>query len=175
MSLHSYCAAGLVATMCGALSIGCGGTEPKADSRPASTEAVADTRPAPSVPVTVNAMMVSLVDHASHVLWDAERRAPASDKDWLELEHHAIQLAASGTLIALDGPVQSGIDWAKLPGWTEHARALTDAGMAELTAIRNRDRDALIEANGVLVESCERCHDRFKPALPSEGIDHPYF
>src|SRR5262252_7615009 len=37
--------------------------------------------------ISINAVMVALVDHASHVLWDAGRegQAPKTDQDWEEL------------------------------------------------------------------------------------------
>ena len=34
--------------------------------------------------------------------------------------------------------------------------------------------EALVAANGRLVEACEGCHKQFKPALPSEGIMHSH-
>jgi hypothetical protein len=37
-----------------------------------------------------------------------------------------------------------------------------------------KNQQALVAANGQLVEACEGCHKRFKPALPSEGIVHSH-
>jgi hypothetical protein len=34
--------------------------------------------------------------------------------------------------------------------------------------------EALVIANGQLVDSCERCHKEFKPALPTEGVVHTH-
>ena len=34
--------------------------------------------------------------------------------------------------------------------------------------------DAVVAANGQLVDVCEACHKAFKPALPSEGIVHKH-
>jgi hypothetical protein len=58
--------------------------------------------------VSINAEMVALVDHAGHVVWDAEREAsaPKTPAQWTEIEHHAIQLAASGPI--QDGQASSG-------------------------------------------------------------------
>ena len=41
-----------------------------------------------------------MIDNSGHVLWDAEKEAgaPKDNADWLELEDHATQLAAAGTL-----------------------------------------------------------------------------
>jgi hypothetical protein len=34
--------------------------------------------------------------------------------------------------------------------------------------------EALVAANGQLVDACEGCHKEFKPQLPSEGIVHAH-
>jgi cytochrome c556 len=120
--------------------------------------------------------MVGLVDHASHTLWDVEKegRAPKTDADWGELEHHAIQLAAAGPLIALGGTGQADPGWAQSPAWKKYSQELADAGVAALNAVRSKNLEALVKANGQLVDVCERCHKEFKPELPTEGIVHPH-
>ncbi len=131
---------------------------------------------APSlVPRTsINALMVTMVDNAGHVLWDAEKPelAPKNDADWLELEDHAVQVAAASTLIQLGGTGQADMGWIKQAGWNTHATAMGDAAVAALDAAKARNLDALVKANGALVETCEGCHKAFKPSLPSEGIVH---
>ena len=126
--------------------------------------------------VSINAVMVALVDHAGHVVWNAEQegRAPKTDEAWEDLEHHAMQIASAGTLIALGGTGKADLGWAQLPDWKAHAQALTDAGLAALKAVHGKNLEALVKANGQLVEVCERCHKEFKPELPTEGIVHPH-
>jgi len=118
--------------------------------------------------------MVSLVDHAGHALWDVEKpgRAPKTDADWREVEHHATQLAAAGSLIMLGGAGPNDLVWSSTPSWKTRAKAMTDAGAAALDATHAKNFEALVKANGQLVESCEGCHKEFKPDLPSEGITH---
>jgi cytochrome c556 len=58
--------------------------------------------------------------------------------------------------------------------WQKWAQALSGAGMAAQKAAQEKNRDALVAANGQLVESCEGCHKEFKPSLPSEGITHTH-
>jgi hypothetical protein len=127
-------------------------------------------------PVSVNAMMVALVDHAGHELWNVEKEggAPKSDADWAEIEHHATQLAAAGSLIALGGSGEADPGWAQSPDWRKHAEELNSAGLAALTAARSKNLEALVTANGQLVAVCESCHAQFKPDLPTEGIVHPH-
>jgi len=156
------------------LMYGCQAGAPPQPAAPASP-------PAPAVPVppavSINAVMVAWMDHAAHELWDTEKRgnAPKNDADWRELERHAIQLAAGGTLISLGGTGEFDREWSQRPGWKTQAQALTDAAMACLNAVRSKNFEAVVAANGRLTETCESCHEEFKPTLPTEGIVHqPY-
>jgi Cytochrome C' len=124
--------------------------------------------------VSVNALMVAWVDNSGHVLWNAEREghAPKNDADWLEIQEHATQLAAAGTLIQLGGTGQADLGWARLPDWKTNAQKLSNAALDALTAAKSKDLQALIKANGQLAEACENCHKEFKPNLPTEGVAH---
>jgi cytochrome c556 len=146
--------------------------EPTPAARPVTTAA---PRPLRS-PVSINAEMVTIVDHAGHQLWDAERsgNAPKTDAAWANLEEHATQLAAAGALVSLAGTGTNDIVWTDSAGWQKWSRALSDAGLSALKASQNKDMDALVAANGQLVEACEGCHKQFKPELPSEGIVHAH-
>jgi Cytochrome C' len=124
--------------------------------------------------LSVNAEMVGLVDHAAHALWEVEREghAPKSDEDWTEVEDSAVQLAASGTLIALGGTGPADPGWAQLPDWKTLSRELRDAALAARTAAQGKNLEALVRANGQIVDVCESCHKAFKPQLPTEKILH---
>ena len=125
---------------------------------------------APTVPpeVSVNALMVSSIDHAAHVIWETESEPPATDDDWLELEYHAIQL----TMISLGGSGPADAGWARLPAWEQYAQEMTDIGVSVLQASRNKYVDGVIAAGDDLVDACENCHQEFKPELPTEGLVH---
>ena len=129
------------------------------------------------IAVTINHVMVAQIDHASHALWDVEREggAPETDEDWRELQHHAIQVAGGGTLIALGGTGQADPGYVQLVGWKEYAQQMTDAAVAARMATENQDLAALQAAGDALVDSCESCHQEFKPDLPSEGYLHPHY
>ena len=124
--------------------------------------------------VSINAEMVGLVDHAAHALWDAERdgHAPARDEDWREVEDSAVQLAASASVIALGGTGPADPGWAQLPDWKKFALQLRDGALVARTAAQGRNLDALVKANGQIVDVCEGCHKAFKPQLPTDRIVH---
>jgi hypothetical protein len=126
--------------------------------------------------VSINALMVALVDHASHELWNVEKEgaAPQNDKAWREVEHHATQLAGAGTLISVGGTGKADPGWAQSAEWIKYSGQLNEAGLAAVSAARAKNLEALVKANGQLVDVCESCHKQFKPELPTEGILHPH-
>ena len=127
--------------------------------------------------LSINAEMVSLVDHSAHELWNLEKEGsgPKTDQEWEEVEHHAMQLVAAGSLITLGGTGPSDAGWVQSPDWKVHAQKLVDTATKEVNAARDKNLDALVKANGDLVEVCEGCHKQFKPPLPTEGIVHPHY
>jgi hypothetical protein len=151
----------------------CGGSAPT-EQQPAATQTQSSPVPAVTSPVSINASMVSVVDRAGHALWSVEQEgnAPKTRQDWELVAEHATQLAAAGALIRVPGPGPSDVEWAANPEWQKWSRAMSDAAMAALKATEGENLDALVAANGQLVESCEGCHKEFKPDLPSEGITH---
>jgi len=157
--------AGLLLTSCSAPSA----TPPPEGAAPSPAAA-----PATTLNTSYNELMVAWIDNASHVLWDAEKPgfAPKDDADWIEVEDHAIQVAAAGTVIQLPGAGPRDAMWAGQDGWKTNARLMSEAGKTAADAAKNRNLPALIEANGRLVQTCEGCHNQFKPELPSERIAH---
>ena len=146
---------------------GCSPTKP-VEAPPAPALAAA---PAPiTLPVSINAIMVALVDHASEPLWVAAYKNPATPDAWREAEYDAYQMAIAGKLIQLAGTGPSDEDWVSQPEWKEFADEMSAAGMNALRAAQAKDVTALGTAGDRLVASCEACHKKFKPDLTSMGI-----
>ncbi len=125
------------------------------------------------VPVSINALMVTLIDHSAHYIWDyAALEREISDDEWRTIEYYAIQLAGSGPLITLGGSGKLDNSWADNDGWVSYSRTMTNAAMLALDAARNKDKALLSSTGDVLVASCEGCHNAFKPGIPTEGIMH---
>jgi hypothetical protein len=121
---------------------------------------------------SINALMVALVDHSAHEIWEAGSAATMTAQDWQEAEQHAIQLVASGTLISLGGTGIADAGWVTAPAWQQWSQRMTERASAALAAVRNTDQNALNDAGGRLIEACEGCHQAFKPDLPTEGLTH---
>lgn len=124
------------------------------------------------VATSINAMMVALVDHAAHEIWEAGSAQTLTGRDWQAVEQHAIQLIATGTLVSLGGTGVADQGWVMAPAWQEWTQRMTDGAIAALAAVEDSDQDALNDAGGMIVESCAGCHEVFKPESPTEGIMH---
>ena len=159
------------------LLVGCSsGSQPPAQPAQTAQPAVTSTPPPAGPPVSINAEMVAIVDHAGHALWDTERegKAPKTQQDWELVAEHATQIAAAGTLITLPGTGPNDLTLTQQADWKKWARAMSDAGLAAFRASEKKDVKALVAANSQLVDACDSCHEQYKPALPSEGIAHQH-
>jgi hypothetical protein len=116
--------------------------------------------------------MVSSIDHAAHAIWDAAAKGPKTADEWLEVDYHAIQLAAMGTLITVGGTGPADAGWVRLPDWQRYAQQLTDAGVAARKAAEAKDVAAISAVGDTLLMGCEGCHKQFKPDVPTEGLLH---
>jgi len=166
----------LISALGACLAAGCSAPAEKPQPSAAQGATAANSAPAVQSPVSINAEMVRVVDHAAHQLWNVEKEgmAPKTDADWENIIEHATQIAAAGALIRLEGTGPNDRTFVQQPDWQKFGAAVSNAGLAALKAAEAKNQGALVAANGQLVEACEGCHKRFKPALPSEGIMHSH-
>ncbi len=128
------------------------------------------------VPVSVNSLMVTMIDHSAHYIWDyAALEETMMEEEWLSVEYYAIQLAAAGPLITLGGTGEFDMGWASLPTWREYSRDMSNAAMKALNAAQIQDKALLQTAGDELLTSCLGCHNDFKPEVPTEGVIHDPF
>ena len=97
------------------------GAESTARSAP---EPVRSQPPEALLPVSLNTLMVALVNHAADPIWLAAWREPATDRDWRELERMAVQLEVGGALLTIPGSGPNDREWATDPTWQSWAAAL---------------------------------------------------
>jgi hypothetical protein len=133
--------------------------------------------PAPTQPeytpvLSLNQMMVAVVDSHSHEIWDAAEKPPKTDEGWATLEHAAATLAVSGSLTKMSGNGPDDERWLKQPDWSKHSQTLSDAGLATLRAVNARNAEALGKAGDQLVLSCIACHKEYRLNVPRIWSDH---
>ena len=125
------------------------------------------------MPVSVNALMVTMIDHSAHYIWDyAALEDRMLEDEWLAVEYYSIQLAAAGPLMTLGGTGELDNTWAMSPQWLSSAMDMTNAAMKSLNAARLQDKTLLETAGDELLDSCLACHRSFKPDIPTEGVFH---
>ncbi len=49
---------------------------------------------------------------------------------------------------------------------------MTDGALQANQAVQNQDHMALVSAGEAILQSCEGCHQIFKPDVPTEGMLH---
>lgn len=143
---------------------------PAAEAPTAAPAEVAATPRPVTLPISLNAVMVALVDHASEPLWLDAYEPPTTEAGWREAEHHAYQMAVGGKLIQLAGTGPNDATWVADANWIRMADEMSAAGMDALAATRARNVALLNTAGDRLVAACEACHTEYKLGLPSMGI-----
>jgi hypothetical protein len=160
------CATGVV-VVTALLTIACGTPPPASDPAPAATAAPAPAAGATYTPVvSLNEIMVYVVDPHANEIWDAAVKPPTTDAAWTELHHAAVVLAASGNLTKLSGNGPKDAQWIQQEKWTTHSQTLADAGLAAVRAASARDAQQLARAGDQLVLTCINCHREYKLDVP---------
>ncbi len=146
------------------------GSPPAQEQAPASAPASSGTyRPV----VSLNQIMVAVIDSNSHKIWDAEALTTApTDAQWAELEHSAVTLAAAGSLTAASGNGPNDQKWVQQPDWQKWSEAVSTAGLNAATAVKAKDQAGLRKAGDELVLTCINCHRQYKLDVPAIWSDH---
>lgn len=121
------------------------------------------------LPVSINDVMVALVNEAADPIWVAAWSEPKTDADWRQLERRAFQLRLAGSLIAQPGTGPMDEKWTAEPAWAQWSYQLKETGLDAIVAVENRDLDAISNIGDQLIEVCEGCHRDFKLPLPTGG------
>ena len=124
--------------------------------------------------VTLNEIMVGIVDPHSHEIWDATgdpKKAPQTDEDWRNLRHAAITLAAAGNLTMMSGNGPKDQVWRQQKDWNQLSQAVSDAGLAAADAVRTRNMTAMSKASDQLLQACLNCHKEYKLDIPKIWAD----
>lgn len=123
-----------------------------------------------SLPISINEVMASLINHSADPIWVAAWRNPQSDDDWRELEHLARQLQVGGALLAIPGTGPADRVWTDDSDWRAYAQQLSNSAARAVNAARAKDVGLIRRAGDEIVDICESCHIDFKPAIPTMNI-----
>ncbi|MBT8147569.1 MAG: cytochrome c [Gammaproteobacteria bacterium] len=122
------------------------------------------------LPISINEVMASLINHSADPIWIAAWRNPQSDRDWRELEHLSRQLQVGGALLSIPGTGPLDEEWTSNEGWVNYSNQLSAAAGRAVNAARAEDLQLISRAGDEIVDICEGCHIDFKPDLPTMNI-----
>jgi hypothetical protein len=165
MNLRKAIAGTTLGLMSGVILLtGCA-TQPPTTEAPPPQPTQTAFRPA----ISLNDVMVSVVDHNAHMLWNVglPGRAPKNDEDWHQLEHAADTLAAAGGIISSGGSGPNDTTWVRDPEWQTLTQQMTDAALEITRAVEEKNVEAVLTAGNLLVPACEGCHMKFKTEVPA--------
>ena len=121
---------------------------------------------------SINAIMVAVVDWAAHEVWEAGYAETLTGRNWLTVKQYATQLLASGTLVSLGGTGPADSTWVNNQEWQRWSARLIRDTQEILLAIEAQDQEMLQASGDKLLNTCDGCHEIFKPSSPTEGIMH---
>lgn len=118
------------------------------------------------LPVSINEVMVSQINHAADPYWQFAWATPESDRDWRELERLAYQVQVGALMIKVPGTGLQDQAWTENPEWQRFAERLNQDAVRAVAAVRSRNQARVEETGDQLVETCDACHGVFNPDMP---------
>src|SRR5262245_34732759 len=112
---------------------------------------------APKPVVTMADVMVKVIYPYSDAIFYVEREAPKTEAEWMTLETKTLTLAEMGNLLMSPGRAYNQDQWMK------DAQLLVNVGNAAYKAAKARNLQGLIDLNAELYESCQSCHEHYRP------------
>jgi len=127
------------------------------------------------LPLSTNAAMVGLVDHAADYIWAmGNGDMPRDDHDWDLVRSGVYNMILAGAVIQVPGTGENDAAWVGGDDWKQWSNDLTKIGNDALPMVeaKSTDQEAWMELGNRLVANCEDCHAAYKPDIPSQGILH---
>lgn len=142
-------------------------------SAEAPSEGTAASESSLTLPVSINAAMVGMIDHsADYIFAVGNGDLPRNDNDWHLVSNSAYEIVLSGAVIQIPGTGEFDREWVQNPEWIELSEELTRIGQdsVQLAEAKSTDVEAWRAVGDRLIQNCLNCHQKFKPEIPSEGI-----
>jgi len=142
-------------------------------SEPAGEQAANANAGDLTLPVSINAAMVGMIDHsADYIFALGNGDMPRNENDWHLVSNSAYEIVLGGAVIQIPGTGQFDREWVENPEWIELSDELTEIGTdaVELAQAQSTDQEAWRAVGDRLIQNCNGCHQKFKPEIPSEGI-----
>jgi len=113
--------------------------------------------PKPKPVVSMSQLMLTVVYPFTDAIFYVEREAPKNESEWLLLESKTLAVAEVGNLLM--SPVRAY----NQDQWMRDAQLLVDVATKAYKGAKARDLKSIIDLNDELYESCQSCHEHFRP------------
>lgn len=136
---------------------------PSASQPPAAPSAQNATAQNPSeIPglkstVTMSELMLEMVFPTSNDLFYVGRNENRTEKEWLDFQREMLTLAESANLLMAPNRARDK------DRWMRDAKLLRDVGEKAYKLSKARDVAGLKGLNDELYESCQSCHEHYRP------------
>jgi len=113
--------------------------------------------PKPKPVVGMSQLMLTVVYPFTDAIFYVEREAPKNESEWLLLESKTLAVAEVGNLLM--SPVRAY----NQDQWMRDAQLLVGVATKAYKGAKARDLKSIIDLNDELYESCQSCHEHFRP------------
>src|SRR5215813_7362296 len=112
--------------------------------------------PGPKPVGTMSQLMIEVIFPTSNAVFYV-RDGPSNEKEWIDLQMYTLMLGESANLLMAPERARDKDRWMK------DAQLLLDVGTKAYKAAKARNVPALQELNAELYESCQSCHEHYRP------------
>lgn len=121
--------------------------------------------------VPVRGIMAGVIDFSAYGVFQAATSSKLlTEEQWSSAGLAAVNLIAASTLITLPSSQPQDAEWIADPEWLRKAADMQNASVLVGVAINRQDGPGLLKTANLLADSCQSCHDRFKPDLPKTDL-----
>lgn len=164
-----------------ALLTGCGGASAPSGSASAPEAPAAAAAPAPKAYANLAQVMRAVPFAASNIIFDTQSNDPAAPKvgaseggatqrfssvyaGWQQVEHSALALSETATLIMIPGRLcENGkpvpVDQADYKQW---AADLAAVGVEAHKGALTKNMDTMVEVSDKVAQACANCHEKYR-------------
>ena len=106
---------------------------------------------------TMSELMLNIVLPTSNEIFYVARNEKKSEREWLDLQQNALMLAEIANLLMAENRARDK------NRWMSDASLLREVGGKAFKFAKARDLEALKGLNAELYESCQSCHEHYRP------------
>jgi hypothetical protein len=121
-------------------------------------------------PLTLLQIMRASVEIPADGIWGVTSEEKLSAAQWSLAEQDATNIIASASLISTAGVGPKDKAKQAHANYQAWAKDVQVTGIKILAAAKAKDLKALGEHGDHLAEICQSCHDKYRPEIPSDGV-----